>query len=296
MATQIDPNARFFYLDTDVLFPETYETRDRLEERYGIKFHRYSSMTLEQQAGLLRRPALGARPRRLLRDPQGGSDALGAVGGRLLGSGIRRQDSQTRAKAPKFAWDKRFDLWKLNPLADWSEKDVWRYISRARHSLQPAPRPGLSLDRLHPLHPQAGRGRGPARGPLGGHLEDRVRAARLSFAQGTNYVNFATLPRFMATTLQLNERQTADFEMIGNGGFAPLTGPQGSADWKSVVEKMTLADGEYWPIPITLATDLEVSEGDTVEITSDEGKELGTPQGRARSSSATSRPRPRAST
>ena len=44
----------------------------------------------------------------------------------------------------------------------------------------------------------------------------------------------------MATSLQLNERQTADFEMIGNGGFAPLTGPQGSDDWKSVVENMTL--------------------------------------------------------
>ncbi len=80
----------------------------------------------------------------------------------------------------------------------------------------------------------------------------------------------------MATSLQLNERQTADFEMIGNGGFAPLTGPQGSDDWKSVCENMTLSSGEYWPIPITLATDLEVSEGDTVELTSDEGKELGT--------------------
>ena len=79
----------------------------------------------------------------------------------------------------------------------------------------------------------------------------------------------------MPTTLQLNERQTADFEMIGNGGFAPLTGPQGSADWKSVCENMTLADGEYWPIPITLATDLDASEGDTVELTSDEGKALG---------------------
>jgi len=80
----------------------------------------------------------------------------------------------------------------------------------------------------------------------------------------------------VATSLQLNERQTADFEMIGNGGFAPLTGPQGSEDWKSVVENMTLSNGEYWPIPITLATDLEVSEGDTVELTSDEGKALGT--------------------
>jgi sulfate adenylyltransferase len=79
----------------------------------------------------------------------------------------------------------------------------------------------------------------------------------------------------LATSLQLNERQTADFEMIGNGGFAPLTGPQGSAEWKSVCENMTLAGGEYWPIPITLATDLDASEGDTVELSSDEGKALG---------------------
>jgi sulfate adenylyltransferase len=78
-----------------------------------------------------------------------------------------------------------------------------------------------------------------------------------------------------ALKLQLTDRQTADFEMIGNSGFAPLTGPQGSEDWKSVVENMTLANGEYWPIPITLATDLDVSEGDTVEVSSDEGKALG---------------------
>ena len=38
---------------------------------------------------------------------------------------------------------------------------------------------------------------------------------------------------------------------------------------------MTLPNGEYWPIPITLATDLDVSEGDTVEVSSDEGKPLG---------------------
>jgi len=75
--------------------------------------------------------------------------------------------------------------------------------------------------------------------------------------------------------LRLTDRQTADFELIANGGFAPLTGPQGSEEWKSVVEEMTLTDGSYWPIPITLATDLEVSEGDVVEVSSDEGKPLG---------------------
>ena len=128
MATQIDPDARFFYLDTDVLFEETYATRDALEERYGIRFHRYSSITLEQQAGLhgdqlwSRDPDACCGIRKV--DPM--RSALSAVD--CWVSGIRRQDSQSRAKAPKFGRDKRFGLWKLNPLADWSEKDVWRYI------------------------------------------------------------------------------------------------------------------------------------------------------------------------
>src|SRR4051812_11380841 len=76
-------------------------------------------------------------------------------------------------------------------------------------------------------------------------------------------------------SLTLSERHTADFEMIGNGGFAPLTGFQGSADWERVCSEMRTADGEYWPIPITLATDLDCSVGDVVELSSDEGKKLG---------------------
>ena len=50
MASQINPEARFFYLDTDVLFPETYETRDRLAEALGIEFDRFHNLTLEEQA------------------------------------------------------------------------------------------------------------------------------------------------------------------------------------------------------------------------------------------------------
>ncbi len=129
MASQIDPTTRFFYLDTDVLFDETHDTRDRLAKKYGISFHRYSSITLEQQSGLYgdelwnRDPDSCCGIRKV--DPM--RSALSAVD--CWVSGIRRQDSQSRATAPKFAWDKRFGLWKLNPLADWSEKDVWNYIA-----------------------------------------------------------------------------------------------------------------------------------------------------------------------
>ena len=128
MAHSIDPSARFFYLDTDVLFPETYETKDRLEERYGINFHRYSSITLEQQKGLYGDELWSRDPDACcgIRKVEPMRSALAAVD--LWVSGIRRSDSQTRAGAAKFAWDKRFGLWKLNPLADWTERDVWNYI------------------------------------------------------------------------------------------------------------------------------------------------------------------------
>ena len=76
-------------------------------------------------------------------------------------------------------------------------------------------------------------------------------------------------------SLTLSERHTADFEMIGNGGFAPLTGFQGSADWERVCSEMRTTGGDYWPIPITLASDLECEVGDTIALSSDEGKPLG---------------------
>ena len=43
-------------------------------------------------------------------------------------TGIRREQAPTRAAAPKLERDDRRGIWKLNPLADWTEKDVWTYI------------------------------------------------------------------------------------------------------------------------------------------------------------------------
>jgi sulfate adenylyltransferase len=76
-------------------------------------------------------------------------------------------------------------------------------------------------------------------------------------------------------SLTLSERHTADFEMIANGGFDPLRGFMGADDWARVVEEMRLASGEYWSIPITLASDLDCAVGDVVELRADDGKHLG---------------------
>src|SRR5436189_261252 len=75
--------------------------------------------------------------------------------------------------------------------------------------------------------------------------------------------------------LTLSARQAADFELLANGGFAPLRGFMGSDDWGSVCETMRLASGEYWSIPITLATDVDCGPGDVVELSAPNGKGLG---------------------
>jgi len=53
-------------------------------------------------------------------------------------------------------------------------------------------------------------------------------------------------------SIDLTPRQTSDLELLINGGYSPLTGYMNRADFNSVVAKMRLADGTFWPVPITL--------------------------------------------
>lgn len=141
IAHRVDPGARFFYLDTELLFPETYDTRDRLAEHYGIEFERFAGISVAEQAerhgaNLWRRDPDACCS---IRKVEVMHEALSGM--QCWVSGIRRVDSETRAGAAKFGWDKRFGLWKLNPLADWDDKRVWTYIKE--HHVP-----------YHPLHDQ----------------------------------------------------------------------------------------------------------------------------------------------
>src|ERR671919_2824422 len=127
---QIAPDARIFTLDTHVLFPETYETWKRVEERYVISIEVPQGPSLRRQAathgdGLWERdPDECCRLRKV--DPL--NEALAEVDAWV--SGVRREQSPVRARTRKLAWDAKHERWKANPLADWTEADVWRYIAK----------------------------------------------------------------------------------------------------------------------------------------------------------------------
>jgi sulfate adenylyltransferase len=63
--------------------------------------------------------------------------------------------------------------------------------------------------------------------------------------------------------IEISARAKGDIIMMGIGGFSPLDGFMKRADWKGVVENFTMADGTFWPLPITL----DVSKKDADAIT-----------------------------
>jgi phosphoadenosine phosphosulfate reductase len=117
------------FLDTDLLFPETYALAEAAAHRYNIVVERCGpALTLEQQASR-EGPRLYARdPDRCcaIRKVAPLAEALRPYDAWI--SGIRRDQSATRATTDLVQWSARYGLLKVNPLAFWTEKDVWRYI------------------------------------------------------------------------------------------------------------------------------------------------------------------------
>ena len=64
--------------------------------------------------------------------------------------------------------------------------------------------------------------------------------------------------------LDISGRAKGDLIMMGIGGFSPLNGFMGKEDWKSVCENLTLADGTFWPVPVTL--DASKEEADAIAV------------------------------
>lgn len=78
--------------------------------------------------------------------------------------------------------------------------------------------------------------------------------------------------------LTMSSRETSDLIMLGIGAFTPLPGFMGQADWRGVCDEYRLADGTFWPVPVTLSAAREdadrLREGQEVALADGESGEL----------------------
>jgi phosphoadenosine phosphosulfate reductase len=129
MLARLGRGTPVIFLDTDLLFPETYALAEAAARRYGIPIERrHPALTLDEQARQ-------EGPRLYERDPDRCcairkiaplAEALAPYDAWI--SGIRRDQSGTRAATQLVQWSTRHSLLKINPLAFWSEREVWAYI------------------------------------------------------------------------------------------------------------------------------------------------------------------------
>ncbi len=112
----VAPHARVVTIDTGVLFPETLATWKRFEDRFGVQ------IDVEDATG----PWTG--PENCCGDSKVAALERALAGSDAWITGIRREQAATRANAEHVEWDEKRSMWKYNPLADWTEKDLWTRI------------------------------------------------------------------------------------------------------------------------------------------------------------------------
>jgi phosphoadenosine phosphosulfate reductase len=110
---------RIVTIDTGVLFPETLQTWREFEERFGVKIEVFDASNAHEPWTGPEHCCSAAKVAALERALEGADAWI---------TGIRREQGPTRAEAQPIERDRGRGLWKYNPLAHWTEKDLWRRI------------------------------------------------------------------------------------------------------------------------------------------------------------------------
>lgn len=129
MLVKIKKDARVFYLDTGLHFEETLKLKELVEKRYGITVERYApEMSLEDMEKVCGPELWRTDPDKCctIRKVEPLRKVLSGLKAWI--TGIRRDQSPTRAETPIVSWDLKYGLVKVNPLACWTRKQVWDYI------------------------------------------------------------------------------------------------------------------------------------------------------------------------
>jgi phosphoadenosine phosphosulfate reductase len=171
LCRKLDPQARVFALDTGRLPEETYQTADRVREKYGVEIEwffpeRARVEALERQKGLYSfMESLENRHECCdIRKVEPLNRALGALDGWI--TGLRRDQSVTRSDAGEIEFDAGHGgLAKLNPIIGWSEAQLHAYADAHRVPVHPLHKKGYPSIGCAPCtravrpgeHPRAGR-------------------------------------------------------------------------------------------------------------------------------------------
>ncbi len=127
------PEIEIFTLDTGRLHDETLALLDRLERRYQRRIDVFypDAAKIEQYVrdNGINGFYLGLEERQSCCQIRKVEPFKRAVAGRKAWvTGVRREQSAERAHNEPIAWDDRYDLWKVSPMLEWTEEDVWAYI------------------------------------------------------------------------------------------------------------------------------------------------------------------------
>jgi phosphoadenosine phosphosulfate reductase len=116
---RVAPYARVVTIDTGVLFGETLATWRAFEERFGL--------TVEVQDAASTGAAWSG-PEHCCGAAKVAALERALAGAQAWITGVRREQGPTRAATEHVEWDAKRDMWKYNPLAAWTEQDLWRRI------------------------------------------------------------------------------------------------------------------------------------------------------------------------
>ncbi|MEP6872224.1 MAG: phosphoadenylyl-sulfate reductase, partial [Anaerolineaceae bacterium] len=130
MVAQLKPNVHVFVLDTDYLFEETHETMRQSVPALGLtNVNVYKSMLSHDEQARRFGSALWMRdPDTCCEIRKIAPNRVALEGKTAWVSGLRRDQSEGRADTPIVSWNQKFQVVKLNPLANWTEKQTWEYI------------------------------------------------------------------------------------------------------------------------------------------------------------------------
>jgi phosphoadenosine phosphosulfate reductase len=158
MLFALEPNARVFAIDTHYLFPETYAYWREVEQRYNTSIEVFAGPPQEELEAVHGERVWEHKPDLYLAVAKVAPlvTALGGLDAWI--TGIRRDQSPTRANAPKLGWDEQHELWKANPLADWTDERCWDYIRARELPYNPLHDQGYaSIGDTHSTQPGEGR-------------------------------------------------------------------------------------------------------------------------------------------